>query len=213
MHAEARRWSPAAVRILRTAAELIALQGYSAASTRDIAAAVGVQQPAIYKHFSAKDDILAALVRLAVERPLELIDELAVLRVPAAVRLHRLLKDSLDHMRTLQYVLASILTTPELQQDRFAEEQELISRIDRAVIELIKTGQEEGDMRAMNPISAASLVQALFDTLAAPKVVVSPDEIVEFAMTALLTDPSRLTEIRCAANALKIETHRLDSET
>ncbi len=46
--------------ILGAAAELIALRGYSSTSTRDIAAAVGVEQPAIYKHFSAKRDILAA---------------------------------------------------------------------------------------------------------------------------------------------------------
>lgn len=201
---EASRWSPAAVRILRTAAELIAQQGYSATSTRDIAVAVGVRQPAIYKHFAAKDDILAALVRLAAERPLQLVDELAALRAPGAAKLYRLLKESLDHLRALPYVLASILTTPELQQDHFAEERELISRIDHAITDLIATGQAEGDVRAVNPVAAASLVQALFDTLAAPKVVVTPDEIVEFAMTALLADPRRLAEIRSTADALAI---------
>lgn len=209
--AGANRPSPAAVRILRAAAERIALQGYSATSTRDIAAAVGVQQPAIYRHFSAKDDILAALVRLAAERPLELIDALVVVHVPATVKLHHLLKASLDHMQALPYVLASILTTPELQQERFAEEQRLISRIDHAVIELIEAGQAEGDLRPVNSIAAASLVQALFDTLAVPNVVVTPDEVVEFALTALLAAPDRLSEMRCAADALEIDTPQPDA--
>ena len=71
MSADPTRWSPTAVRILRATAELIAKQGYSATSTRDIAAAVGVEQPAIYKHFSAKSDIFAALVRLALQWPVE----------------------------------------------------------------------------------------------------------------------------------------------
>ncbi|MBZ1521852.1 hypothetical protein J6K68_11660, partial [Leuconostoc mesenteroides] len=52
------------------------------------------------------------------------------------------------------------------------------------------------DVRAMHPLSAARLVQALFDALALPEFAVSPDEIVEFAMTALLSDPDRLAEIR-----------------
>jgi AcrR family transcriptional regulator len=121
MLTEVERWSPAAIRILSATAKLVALRGYSVTSTRDIAAAVGVQQPAIYKYFSTKDDILVALVRLAVERPLELVEMLATLRLPAAVKLHRLLKDCPVHLCSLSYVLATILTTPEPQQDRFAE--------------------------------------------------------------------------------------------
>ncbi|KLO33457.1 TetR/AcrR family transcriptional regulator [Mycobacterium haemophilum] len=208
MPAEAKRMSPAAVRILRAAAELIALRGYSATSTRDIAAAVGVEQPAIYKHFSAKRDILAALVRLALERPLELIDELTTLPAPAVVKLHRWLRESLDHLHASPYVLVSILVTPELQEDSFTKERELISQMERALVGLIETAQAEGDVRAMNSLSAARLVQALFDALALPEIAVSPDEIVEFAMTALLANPKRLAKICSAADALNIETAR-----
>lgn len=98
MPRQAGRWSPTALRILGAAAELIALRGYSSTSTRDIAAAVGVEQPAIYKHFSAKRDILAALVRLAVEWPLELFGHITAMPVPAVVKLHRWLTESLDHL-------------------------------------------------------------------------------------------------------------------
>jgi AcrR family transcriptional regulator len=202
---EATRWSPTAVRILRAAAELIATRGYSATSTRDIAAAVGVEQPAIYKHFSAKSDILAALVALALEWPLRLADELATLRAPAAVKLHRWLEECLSHLDASPYVLVSILITPELlQQERFTTEQALVSRFEHVVVDLIEAGQSEGDLRAMNPVSAARLVQALFDALALPEISVRPDEIVEFAMTALLSDPNRLAEISSAADALEI---------
>jgi len=211
MPADAKRMSPAAVRILRAAAELIALRGYSATSTRDIAAAVGVEQPAIYKHFSAKRDILAALVRLALDWPLELIDELTASPAPAVVRLHRWLQESLDHLHASPYVLVSILVTPELQEDSFTKERKLISQMEHALVGLIETAQGEGDVRAMNPLSAARMVQALFDALALPEIAVSPDEIVEFAMTALLSNPKRLVKIRSAADALTIETERRDT--
>lgn len=202
MSAETSRWSPAAERILRTTAELIAARGYSATSTRDIAAAVGVQQPAIYKHFSAKDDILAALVRLGLERPLALAEELASIDAPAVAKLHRWLRESLEHLRDSPYVLISILTTPELQRDHFTAEQELLHRFDGVVIDLVTAGRREGDVRPMNPVSGARLIQALFDALALPPIAVSPSEIVEFALLGLLADPAALPQVQRTADAL-----------
>jgi hypothetical protein len=104
-------------------------------------------------------------------------------------------------------VAVSVIITPELWQDPFTAEQALASKIERALAELVETGQAEGDLRAMNPLSAARLLQALFDALT-PQLVVSPPEILEFAMIALLADPTRLTEIRSAADALEIRTTR-----
>ncbi|MBF6210268.1 TetR/AcrR family transcriptional regulator [Nocardia puris] len=204
MTAETAPLSPAAERILRTAAELIAARGYSATSTRDIASAVGVRQPALYKHFAAKDDILAALVRLGLQGPLELAGALVATDAPAMVKLHRWLRDSLEHLRDSPYVLISILTTPELQQDRFDAERELLHRFDRVVVDWVTEGLAEGEVRPMNPVSGARLVQALFDALALPEIAVSPAEIVEFALTGLLADAGRLPDIRAAAEALPL---------
>ncbi|KAA1250411.1 TetR/AcrR family transcriptional regulator [Mycobacterium simiae] len=208
MSMQAARWSPTALRILGAAAELIALRGYASTSTRDIAAAVGVEQPALYKHFSAKRDILAALVRLAVEWPLELFGRLSVMPVPAVVKLQRWLQESLDYLHASPYVLVSILITPDLQHDSFLRERELVDELERALVGLIETAQGEGDLRVMNPVSAARLVQALFDALALPEFAVSPDEIVEFAMTALVSDPNSLPAVRSAAEELHIEAAR-----
>lgn len=204
MPAEISRWSPSAERILRTAAELFAVRGFAATTTRDIAAAVGVAQPAIYKHFAAKDEILAALVRLGLERPLAVADELAAASVPAMVKLHRWLRTSLEHLRDSPYVLVSILSTPELQQERFAAERKMVERIDQIVIGLVTAGQEEGDVRPMNPLSGARIVEALFDALALPEIAVSPAEIVEFALIGLLDDPTSLADIESAADALPL---------
>lgn len=111
MSGEAARRSPTADRILRAAAELISLRGYSATSTREIAAAVGVEQPALYKHFSSKKDILAALVRLALERPLAVADELAAVRAPAVVKLHRWLQEAYEYVNRSPNVLAALIIT------------------------------------------------------------------------------------------------------
>ncbi|MEE6139579.1 helix-turn-helix domain-containing protein [Mycobacterium sp. 050128] len=207
MPADAKHPSPTKVRILRAAAELIAKQGYAATSTRDIASAVGVEQPALYKHFKAKSDIFAALVRLALEWPSALADELAAMPVPAIVKLHRMLRESLEHLHASPEVVVSVIATPDLWQDSFGAEQALALKIEHALAGLVETAQAEGDARAMDPISASRLLQALFDALT-PQLAVSPDEILEFAMIALLADPARLPEIRSAANSLDIQTAR-----
>ncbi len=48
--------------MLREAARLFASQGFRGTSVEDIGAACGVSGPAVYKHFSGKDDILARLL-------------------------------------------------------------------------------------------------------------------------------------------------------
>jgi TetR/AcrR family transcriptional regulator, cholesterol catabolism regulator len=47
-------------RILDTAITLFAERGFQACTMRDIAAAVGIKAPAIYNHYAAKDQVLAA---------------------------------------------------------------------------------------------------------------------------------------------------------
>lgn len=47
-------------RILDTSITLFAERGFEACTMRDIAAAVGIKAPAIYNHYTSKDDVLAA---------------------------------------------------------------------------------------------------------------------------------------------------------
>ncbi len=53
--------------ILDAAMVLIAQQGVHAVSTREIAAAVGISQPALYAYFATRDDIMAELCEQAFE--------------------------------------------------------------------------------------------------------------------------------------------------
>ncbi|VBA45874.1 hypothetical protein LAUMK142_00143 [Mycobacterium pseudokansasii] len=85
-----------------------------------------------------------------------------------------------------------------------ASEQALVSKIEPAIVDLIRAGQGEGDVRELNPVSAARLIEAMFDAVTFPDLAVDPVEIVEFTLVALLSDPARLPEIRSAADALEI---------
>jgi AcrR family transcriptional regulator len=54
-------------RLLTAAVELFGSRGFEATSMKDLAAAAGVQAPAIYNHFQSKEDILIAATTWALE--------------------------------------------------------------------------------------------------------------------------------------------------
>ncbi len=60
--------------------------------------------------------------------------------VPAVVKLHRWLTE-LDHLHASPYVLVSIPITPDLHQESFVAERELVAEMERALVGLIETGQ------------------------------------------------------------------------
>lgn len=56
--------------MLATACELFAERGYRAVSMKDIAQALGLRAPSLYNHVSSKQDILAAIMHVAMDRAL-----------------------------------------------------------------------------------------------------------------------------------------------
>src|SRR6516164_10468560 len=77
-------------RVLDTAAMLFWEKGYAATTTREIAAAVGIQQASLYYHVASKEDLLYQLcvssmeqlladVELAGPQPCDSLDRLGVL--------------------------------------------------------------------------------------------------------------------------------------
>lgn len=59
------------LRILDAAARLFRERGYGGTSQRDIAAACGMQAGSLYYHFASKEDVLAEVLELGIERPME----------------------------------------------------------------------------------------------------------------------------------------------
>ena len=53
------------MRILETSIQLFAERGFEACTMRDIAGAVGIKAPAIYNHYSSKEEVLAAAMQNA----------------------------------------------------------------------------------------------------------------------------------------------------
>lgn len=61
--------------VLATACDLFAAGGYRATSMKDIAQALGMRAPSLYNHVASKQDILVAIMNVAMDRALAALDE------------------------------------------------------------------------------------------------------------------------------------------
>ncbi len=87
--------------ILDTAARLFREQGYAATSMRVIAAEVGIKAASLYSHFSSKDEIVAEVLRIGVERVFEEVHR-AVLALDADAHARVVLRTAIHaHLRGL----------------------------------------------------------------------------------------------------------------
>ncbi|MGF6882366.1 AcrR family transcriptional regulator [Nocardia sp. GAS34] len=107
--------------ILDAAAELFTTRGYASTSTRAIADAVGIRQASLYHHFSAKDDILEALLDQTVSAPLELLGRMSDEPEPTEVRLYALAWFDVHQLSSARWNLGALYLLPELRSERFAD--------------------------------------------------------------------------------------------
>ncbi|WP_307851680.1 TetR/AcrR family transcriptional regulator [Williamsia sp. CHRR-6] len=84
--------------LLAAAARLMAVGGYAAVRLEDIGAAVGVSGPAMYRHFTGKQDLLAAMLIDISDRLLA--GATAVDVADPVLRLHRLVELHVDFATT-----------------------------------------------------------------------------------------------------------------
>jgi AcrR family transcriptional regulator len=188
------------------AARLIATQGYGTTTTRDIANAVGITQPGLYRHFASKDEILIALFDRATAFPIALADELARARARHAARLYRYLFESSRHLATAPLVLAAVVHTPELQMPAFAGQAAALSGLAKRMDRMIAGAIDDGDFRTVNVRSTTLMIFELTNVFAAP----APssralDDFLEFVFAALLRRRSTLGALRAASLQLSLK--------
>lgn len=196
-------------RILSAAAALFATRGFSATSTRDLAAAVGISQPGLYNHFLSKDEVLRALYRRAMAPAAELAAAIAGVDAAADVGLYRYLHDISVHLHQSPQLLASLLRTRELGHPRFSDERRLGAEAEAFVESRVRQGVSDGSFRPVELRSAARFLFGLIDALASPTHPAPTDEDIDelltFAFRGLLTDVERLPAVREAALGLHLD--------
>ena len=117
-------------RILDVAEAMFARDGYAASSLRDIAEAVGIQQPGLYKHFASKEDLYRAVFARTLQPLFAIMDDLLAASVaPGFITLTDRLVDHMAERPNVAKLLTRAALLPEAERDEIATEwlQRLVS--------------------------------------------------------------------------------------
>jgi TetR/AcrR family transcriptional regulator, cholesterol catabolism regulator len=143
---------PTSERMLETAAVLFSRKGYTATSTREIAAVLRIQKPSLYYHIQSKEDLLYTICKSSLEEIRKNVEQATARgagplhRVRALVRMHleSMLRDQAKHAATLSEMRA-------LSPERLAEVIALRDAYERLVRSILVEAQEAGILRGDIP--------------------------------------------------------------
>jgi AcrR family transcriptional regulator len=129
---------------LHVSAQLFVERGFAATTTRAITDAVGVQQGALYYHFSSKDAILAELLRRVIARPLAYSRKLLSMEgMPASTRLASLARFDAHELLIADFNIGSLFFLPEIRRPEFAQFRTQRSELRSAYLRLILDAIQE----------------------------------------------------------------------
>ena len=185
--------------ILRAAARLFAQKGFAGTSTRDIAAGVGITQPALYRHFETKHAIFLALVATFVDPWVRVAAKLRNDPAPPSVRLAALFGRMCNDLVDSPYETGPMLFDPALSDPEMQVAERSFRRVVRVLTALIAEGVAAGEVRDLDAQVATATFLGLLDPIigAAPRVRSRiASNAIDFALRGLLLDPSRADEVR-----------------
>jgi AcrR family transcriptional regulator len=132
-------------RILYEASLLFRRAGYFGTTTRDIAKAVGIQQPSLFYHFPSKSAIVTALFQSDLDHALAQARVLAKSDASAAARLYRYISDDIERIATSTYDLSGLYREDVLDSPEFEEwaskRQELHAAVDSIIEQAVEAGE------------------------------------------------------------------------
>jgi len=192
--------------ILDAAGRLFTSVGFSAASTRSIAEAVGLRQASLFHHFPSKEDILAALLDETVEPSLKFAAELAATDAPADVAIYLLIVNDLANYCSGPGNLGSLQVQPEARRQRFKNFWDKRDQLKAHYRELIVRGKSEGMFKLTDSDLATNIIFALVEGTAtwyeqdggwSPTTTF--DTIAEFALRIVMGNAEAASRARTAA--------------
>ena len=153
------------IEITEVALELISEKGIQGLTIKNLAKKIGITEPAIYRHYDSKTDILIAVLDLFKQNTEQLFEK-ELQNGGKAI-------DKIEHLFTNHFTTLS--ATPSLVSVIFSEEifrnepvliekiSEVIERNDKILTTIIIKGQETGEIR--NDIEAKNLSTMIMGTL------------------------------------------------
>ncbi|MFB3828338.1 MAG: TetR/AcrR family transcriptional regulator [Bryobacteraceae bacterium] len=144
--------------IVACAARLFAEKGFRGVTTRELAAAVGVTEPVLYRHFATKRDLYTAIIEMKAGERDEIFGEVRALARKGddqgffSTLAERILRRAEEHPDFIRSLLFSALERHELAQMVY---QRHMVRLYDLVAGYIRRRIQEGAFRPVDPRTAA----------------------------------------------------------
>lgn len=151
-------------RILESATVLFGTRGVHGTSMRDIATDAGIRAPSIYEHFSSKEDLVAALMRIGRAHTVTTFDRAIARSAPDPVARLDAAVDALVAIHTGHPMLMRVLTddvhglAPQVTEPALTMRLEMSLRLGQILVE----GEDSAVMTFPNLVSTVAAVHGLF---------------------------------------------------
>ena len=145
--------------ILEAAGTLLNEQGISGLTTKNLAKRVGFAESALYRHYSSKEEIIAALLQYLHARIAERLPVIAAaVELPPTERLRRLFDSHLDFLSAHPHFLTAVFSEGMLKYSPAVNEGilQLMSVMRNAVGRIVNDGQKSGDFTSEIPAEELS---------------------------------------------------------
>ncbi len=195
-------------RILIEASRLLAVNGYSGTTTRDIAAAVGISQPSLFFHFSTKLSIVEELYRHDLVPAVQGLERLVIATGTAGAKLYAMICAEVTRVIDSPYDMRAHISLEALNHPDLTAYRDLLDQFDHMTRLLLRTGQESGQFVPGDPWLAHQIVIGF---LARANVFAEneeidrsshPEEAAALILRSLLSDPATLDIVRLEAAEL-----------
>ena len=189
-------------RILIEASRLLAVNGYSGTTTRDIAAAVGISQPSLFFHFSNKLSIVEELYRDDLISAVQGLERLVIATGTPGAKLHAMIRAEVTRIIDSPYDMRAHVSLEALNHPDLAAYRDLLEQFDHMTRLLIRTGQESGQFVPGDSWLAQQIVIGflnranVFSENEAIDRSSHPEEAAALVLRSLLTDPSTLDTVK-----------------
>lgn len=178
-----------AEQVLRCASELFARKGFASTTTREIAEAVGLQQPSLFYWFPTKWAILDKLIESGIAASAQFAESVGQRPGRALTRLYAVLYFDVRQLCSSPYDLSFLPGAPELRDERLTY-RPFLDLLERTVEDLIRASIDEGDVEPIDPtfarLASLGLTSAIMRWRVAPtEVDLTTTATVRFMMRGL----------------------------
>ena len=187
--------------ILVVASRQFATAGFHATTTRDIAAEVGVKQPALFHHFTSKAQIMETLQRADLLGSIRFYRDAASMDPSPAVQLYLALYQEVLHLLLGPYDFRGTSTWATLNDPAFGAARQWWNQLQMARTSLIAKGVGSGDFIDIDPAFANQAIESAIEgmgpgTLSFGSQADSAQQLVSLLVRAILSDQNDLDPVR-----------------